>query len=90
MKYHHNTNSRFRSLARAICKKLCCFYHNGIPAEPQQVNVRRTYEFGIFDSSRKIVSFEPVPVKSPDGQKGKLVAHYGVAPEDLPYLALFS
>jgi hypothetical protein len=90
MKYHHNTNSRFRILTKEICKKLCHFYHKGIPTETQPANVKKAYEFGIFDSAGKIVSFEPVPIKGPDGQNGKLVAHYGVAPEDLPYLALFS
>jgi hypothetical protein len=90
MKYHHNTNSRFRRLSKEICKKLCHFYHKGIPIETQTANVSKAYEFGIFDSVRKIASFEPVPIKSPTGEKGKLVAHYGVSPEALPYLALFS
>jgi hypothetical protein len=92
MKYHPNSNSRYRGIRKRISACLCRFYRNGIP-QTTQINNNGHKEYGlkVFDPTNgRTVSFASVSTKSPTGDKGKLVAHYGLPPEALPYLALFS
>jgi len=88
---HINSNKRYRLGLKKICKNLCFFYRKGIPKEIQPDNNRfKPRELRIYAPDGRVVSAgtEPVPVKSPYGDRGKVVAHYGL-PENLPHLLSF-
>lgn len=90
--FHPNSNKRFRLRGRLMCTILLRRdYHDGVPTKTQtKNNGGKPYELKIEGPSGKTAIFDAVHMKSPTGEEVKLVRHYGVAPEHLSYVILFS
>jgi len=87
---NRNHSKRPRSRFRYLCRRVVRDYRHGLPPQTQtNNNGQQSNELGIFDPNGKIASFKPVPIKGENGKDGQLVAHYGLPPEALPYLAVF-